>query len=176
MRLFLIGMPGSGKTYWAKRISLKFSCKVIDLDQEIERKFKTSIPNLFLNGEDFFREKENEILKQIIFRMKKDSLDYIVSTGGGTPCFPENLKLMKDCGKIIYLKEEISDLKERILKDTKERPILAKSELDLNQLLTALYLKRKDFYEQADFIIEPNKKSIIEFTKDLISTKTQQYV
>ena len=91
MRIILIGMPGSGKSTCAKKISASFNLPSIDSDDFIELKYKMTISQLFeLIGEKGFRELEHKSLIKIL---KQD--DYVLATGGGLPCFYNNLQLIK---------------------------------------------------------------------------------
>ena len=99
-KVFLVGMPGSGKSRMAKFISSVTDFRYKDLDDEIERIEGKSIKEIFKNNsETYFRNKETEILKKII---EKDK-NLIIATGGGTPCFNKNIDLINKSGLSIFL-------------------------------------------------------------------------
>src|ERR1700761_1236239 len=100
--IFLIGMPGAGKTHWGNRLSGELGYSFIDTDAAIEKEKKNSIANIFSNeGEEKFREAEEKILQDIIQNKHGNE---IIACGGGTPCYRNNMDLMKSSGCVIYLK------------------------------------------------------------------------
>lgn len=142
MNLILTGFMGSGKTTICKELSKKINYKFIDTDALIERKMKMSIKKIFLYyGEYFFRRLERHILINI-----NQKSDFIISTGGGMPCFKNNIEIMKKKGIVVYLKIPKSRLSKI---DKSNRPLLKKSKILLN--------KRKYCYAKADFTVENNK-------------------
>ena len=99
MKIFLIGFMGAGKTTVGKKLAKKMNYTFTDTDQIIEKTYKTSISTLFENkGENKFREIERRTLLSI------NGENQIVSTGGGTPCYLNNMKWIKKNGISIYLK------------------------------------------------------------------------
>src|ERR1700756_4715614 len=91
MLLFLCGMPGSGKTTVGKDLSKLLNCNLIDLDEYIAKKENLAIPVIFkTKGEDYFRKAESACLKELSAK----SHNAVVSVGGGTPCFGQNMKMM----------------------------------------------------------------------------------
>lgn len=145
--IFLCGMPGSGKTTIAKRIAVTTQRPFFDLDQMIEEDMGISIAEIFATqGEAFFRSKEVAMLETYIFPQKA-----VVALGGGTPCFNNNMDLLKQKGIVIYLKTDIDILAKRLLKHTAQRPLLQGK--DFNQLknyLTEIFNQRESYYLQAD--------------------------
>lgn len=151
--LFLVGFMGSGKTFLGKKIANKFSMHFIDLDQLIEEKEGKSINQIFAeNGENFFRELEAKILRETDFS------NALVATGGGTPCYNDNVNYMKSIGAVAYLLVPLEILIGRLRQNKDERPLLKNLESnELDQFVINKYNERKVFYEQADFIILHNK-------------------
>jgi shikimate kinase len=120
MRYFLIGFMGSGKSYWGKQWSSHFDLPLIDLDHEIETAAGKSIAEIFqTKGEDGFRKMERKILHQFF---RKDH--YIMSCGGGTPCFFNNMKKMNRMGITIYLKSSPEIIAARLKQEKENRPLI----------------------------------------------------
>ncbi len=159
MKYFLVGMPASGKSSLAKMISKEINIQFIDLDKEIEAIEKKSINELFnLKGEEYFRKIESEVLYLII----KSNNSFILATGGGTPCFNNNMKIINDNGVSIFLDVKISELENR-LKNKKDRPLLNRHQ-DKEQILKKMYDERKSFYQESNHTIseiKDQKKEIL---------------
>ena len=148
MRIFLTGMPGSGKSTSGKMLADKLDYPFVDLDNVIEAREGTTISSIFeQKGEDYFRKLESESLKLTIEANQK----LVLSTGGGTPCFLDNLELMKNYGKVIFLDIPLKVLAERLQKEI-HRPLL-QTDKELNERLEELYNQRIGVYRQADYIV-----------------------
>ena len=149
--LILTGMPGSGKTTIGLNLSKKLGLTFYDLDFLIEENEKRKITEIFeMDGEEYFRKKETEIIKNFPYKAP-----YILSLGGGTITRAENVFLLKNIGKIFYLKASPEIIFDRI-KDDKTRPLLLKE--NPKKALFELYEKRHLQYEtSADFIVDANK-------------------
>src|ERR1700740_2878029 len=99
MIVFLIGMPACGKTSIGKRLAKKLQFSFLDLDHHLTDKENKSVTTIFSEqGESFFRELEAKYLKEI----SNTKTDTIISVGGGTPCFHNNLPFMLSVGKVFY--------------------------------------------------------------------------
>ncbi len=151
MKIFLIGFMGSGKTHWGKLIGEKLALPFFDLDSVITETENKSISKIFAEkGEGFFRYKEKEVLEEIV----NDHNKFILSCGGGTPCFFNNIEFMKDNGIVIWLNTSINILKERLFKERATRPLIkAIGDAELKTYIIRKLGERKMYYEQADFII-----------------------
>lgn len=151
MRIFLIGMPGSGKSTIGRYLSALLGWPVLDLDKTIEQDSGKSIPEIFKeSGENHFRKLEREALDKVI----KEQSRAIISTGGGVPCFYDNLERMQEAGKTIYIEVPLETLIARTAKSDK-RPLLAGNrERKISQLLK----DRQDDYRKADYIITTGGK------------------
>lgn len=111
---------GSGKSYWGKQWGKHFNMPLIELDDEIEKAAGMSIAAIFeQEGERGFRKLERKILHQFL---KQD--DYIMSCGGGTPCFADNIKKMNRKGVTIYLKSRPESLAARLKDEKTKRPLI----------------------------------------------------
>ena len=146
MKLFLIGMPGTGKSYWKKKLSAKMKTGGYDLDFLIESDEEKRIPEIFAeDGEAYFRKAEAKILRW--FAQKKA---FVLATGGGTPCFHDNMKWMNEQGITVWIDEPVEVLAERLKPEKEHRPLIR--HLSDEALLDYLHEKlaeRKHFYEQA---------------------------
>ncbi len=155
MRIFLTGMMGAGKTFWGNKIAEWHHIPFVDLDAYIEQQESRSITDIFVEeGEAYFRKQEHACLAEIIDKYEQ----LILACGGGTICLEANRRLMKNKGKIVYLKTDMITLVERLQKNKTSRPLLHFSqEVSLEDQLTALLQRRQVFYEQSDHIIEMNQ-------------------
>ena len=149
--VFLWGMPGSGKSTLGKNVAAKLKFTWLDLDSIIENGEKKSISDLFqLVGEDEFRRIEKNYLQQGSF---PDLM--ILSCGGGTPAFFDNVDYMKKHGTCVYLKCSASFLASRLKEDAQNRPLLKdKQGSELVEKLQEILEKRKAFYECADITLQ----------------------
>lgn len=149
MKIFLVGLPGSGKTTLGKKIAEKYNISFFDLDEEIIKIENRSVSEIFMTfGENYFRRKESEILLQVI----KDNQQLVLATGGGTPCFFSNIKLMKESGTVIFLNTPLDIIAERLASEKNTRPLIKDSKNILEKVLD-LFKTRKDFYQQAQYTV-----------------------
>ena len=159
MKYFLVGMPSCGKSSLAKIIGKEINIQFIDLDKEIEIVEKRSINEIFnIKGEGYFRKIESEVLNSII----KSNKYFIMATGGGTPCYNDNMKIINNNGISIFLDVKISELENR-LKNKKDRPLLNRHQ-DKEQILKKIYDERKSFYQESNHTIseiKDQKKEIL---------------
>lgn len=148
--LILIGMPGAGKSHWARQVSAASGRAALDLDAVLAAKAGKSIPEIFAaEGEAGFRKRESETLKEIL----ASGNDFILATGGGTPCFGHNLARLKAAGTVVYLEAPADLLAARILAQPDARPLLAGlPEKALLERLQKLLAEREPFYRQAQVI------------------------
>lgn len=150
-RVFLIGMMGSGKSRWGKRLAEHLEWPFMDLDAEIVREDGRSIADIFeTSGEAFFRALETEILK------KTAALPaVIVATGGGAPCFFNNIDWMNANGRTILIETPVEELVQRIQRQPEKRPLLAGlSENDLTLKIQQMLTARAGCYNQANVVVQ----------------------
>ena len=152
MRIFLIGFMGSGKTHWGKQLAKQLQIPFFDLDEVIEGKEKRSITQIFAEcGEESFRMKEKETLEQLI----DDYPSIVLSTGGGTPCFFNNIERMKKYGVVVWFNTHVEVLLTRLMKEKATRPLLKKiADDDMRSYIIRKLNERRMYYEQADVIID----------------------
>lgn len=171
MRIFLLGFMGSGKTTIGEKLAEKLSYQFFDLDNIIEAKTQMKIDEIFYTqGEKFFRDIEKNELEKMFL---KDN--YVLSLGGGTPCFNTNMEQMNESGITIYLKLRAEELFNRIIqfsdKERNTRPLIAgKNNDELMEFIEELLLHREPYYKQSKIII-PNATNQIEETLNNILKK-----
>ncbi len=150
MKLFLIGFMGCGKTTIGKMLAAEYGFEFIDLDTAIELLHEKSIAEIFATeGEERFREIEHETLKTMI-----SNDNFILSTGGGAPCFHDNMSIMNNNGITVYLKLTPQELTDRLYSLPEEsrmkRPLIAgKSPIELYNFITKTLEKREPIYSLA---------------------------
>lgn len=162
-KIFLMGMPGSGKTTVGKRLAKAMAYDFVDLDQYIEKRENCSINDIFRHqGEAYFRNSETEAIKEISLLTSK----MIISLGGGTPCYNNNIDSLIKAGLCIYIKASEKLLLNRLENAKSQRPLFwgltkQKIEKKLQQMINA----RAPFYERAHLTTEAvnfQEKNLIE--------------
>lgn len=155
MILILCGYMGSGKSLIGKKLADKLDWPFVDLDEEIVSQKKMSIPEIFRQeGEIRFRKMEAETLQKLL----KSNRNTVLSLGGGTPCYGNNLELIKanDHTRMVYLKVNVDTLTERLLAEKENRPLI--KELGTREVLHDYIRKhlfeRQNYYFQSDLIID----------------------
>ena len=120
MNIFLIGFMGCGKSSLGKRLARRLNYRFVDLDEEIERQTGRSIAEIFSrDGENYFRQLEANILRQIEW-----SLPTVVATGGGTPCYFDNMNYINNNGVSVYLRMSPKSLAWRLENTQKKGHLL----------------------------------------------------
>ena len=148
MKIYLIGLPGCGKTTLGRQLAQHLNVPFIDLDAEIEKSERMSIKEIFkFRGENIFRKVEALLLK----RMTDENDQFIMATGGGAPVFFDNMQVMNQLGQTVFLDVPAREIVNRIEKSNKgERPLLARLAPDeLKDQIEFLRSQRINFYNQA---------------------------
>ncbi len=150
MRVFLIGFMGSGKTTIGKKLARFLSYEFIDLDKLIEARTEMSVAGYFAkHREESFRKLEQEVLQKTVYPEK-----VIVATGGGIPCYFDNMDWMNKNGITAYLSLSPKALANRLENSKTERPLIKGLKGDeLIQFITQKLAERESFYNQAKFIM-----------------------
>ncbi|QDK80224.1 shikimate kinase [Spirosoma sp. KCTC 42546] len=148
--IFLIGMPSSGKSTLGKRIADVLHYRFIDTDKIIVREEGRSIPEIFAeSGEEYFREVERRVLRNL-----KPGANMVVSTGGGMPCYHNNMEYIKATGVSVFLDVPVDVLARRIQAHAHEdRPLNNANDPELLTVLQKRYELRLPIYSQANIII-----------------------
>ena len=122
-KIILVGYMGSGKTTIGKMLSEYVGIPFYDLDDIIEKYIGKSIPTIFLeNGEVFFRKMEHKLFNEFV----KDNDSFVLSLGGGTPCYANNHLLLQNSNiDSFYLKNTVEELVNRLKKEKQQRPLIS---------------------------------------------------
>lgn len=153
-RIFLVGYMGAGKTTIGKVLSKMAGLSFIDLDYYIEGRFRKTVSQLFAErGEEGFRSIEHNMLHEVA-----EFEDVLVSTGGGTPCFFDNMAFMRQQGTTIYLQVSVEELVKRLELCKQTRPVLKnRSGEELKAFVEESLTARASFYEQAQIIFNADR-------------------
>jgi len=167
MKLFIIGYMGCGKSAVGTVISTKTGLPFIDLDDRIENEIGQSIAAIFkTRGESFFRTLEQDTLGEV----NSSREEFVLSTGGGTPCFGDGLRRMQMAGKVVYLKSTVDNLLIRLEPSIEKRPILAsKPAEERRQFIVEHLSQREKFYSQADIIVDVDGKTVSEIADEILA-------
>ncbi|MBN9337728.1 MAG: AAA family ATPase [Chryseobacterium sp.] len=166
MIISLLGYMGSGKSHVSKNLSKKLNFPLIDLDQKISEEHQLSIPEIFQNkGEIFFRKEEKRILESIL----NERSNVILSLGGGTPVYYNNMDLINQFSKSIFLRASVKTLTERIMLQKNSRPLIARLEdNDIPEFIAKHLFERNPFYGKSHFTIDTDSKTASEISDEII--------
>ena len=150
-KIFLIGFMGSGKSTVGRRLASYLKWSFVDLDEKIEKTEGMKIPVIFSQkGESHFREIESKALREL-----EPESHIVISTGGGTPCFSNNMEYMLESGLTIYLKMTPSNLKRRLIRSSEGRPLLKDIDRrDLEGFIAGKLAEREKWYSRAEIITD----------------------
>ncbi len=148
MKIFLIGFMGAGKSFIGKRLASKLGLDFLDMDSILEKKQGMSIAEIFEeHGEGYFRNLEAEYLQEMINLEK-----VVVATGGGVPCFNDNMEWMNHHGVTIFLDVPVEILTKRLMNESAERPLIkGKTAKELEAFIQNELDERMKYYQQAQF-------------------------
>ena len=149
----LIGYMCAGKTTVGKPLARDLGLRFYDLDWYIEERFRKRVPQIFAEeGEDAFRRKEMNMLREVA-----EFEDIVLSCGGGTPCFYDNMAYLNEVSTTVYLKASPETLVEHIRLSKGERPLLkGKSPEELLGFVTEQLAAREPYYSQAQYVVDIN--------------------
>jgi len=166
MKIVLLGYMASGKTIIANKLSEKKQLNCVDLDEYISEKENLSIPEIFAEkGEISFRLLENKYLKELL----SSNDEFILSVGGGTPCYANNMDLIIKRSVSVYLKASIETIYNRIVNEKTKRPLVANIPNDkLKEFIAKHLFERNVFYNKATIHIDVNKKTINNIVEEIL--------
>ncbi len=151
-------MMGSGKTTLGRQLAEQISCTFVDLDEYLVQRQGQSIAQIFeQQGQEHFRRLERQALEEVV----QAHGQAVISTGGGAPCFFDNIDYINQHGTSVYLEVPVEQLVQRLLSQgLVERPLLVgKSPAELNSFLVETLTARKQFYERAAYTLSGNNAS-----------------
>ena len=166
MRLFLVGLAGSGKSTLGRQLAKVVGYTLIDLDDAISQHEGSSIPQIFENkGEEHFRATEAGVLRQVCAKHK----DLIIATGGGAPCHHDNMAYMIQHGKAIYLNVPVEVLAKRVKADGIDSRPLYKGLDDeaLRNKIMGQLRDREIYYKQAQLLVSGDAISVEEIISQI---------
>ena len=174
-RILLIGFMAAGKTTLGKALARDLGLQFIDLDHYIENRYCCTIAQLFAErGEEGFRQIERNILHEVA-----EFEDVIISTGGGTPCFFDNMEYMNAQGTTVFLDASVDVIYTRLTIARIQRPLVANKTADeLRQYITAMLEQRAPYYTRAHYTFCANRlentcqvdESVKLFKKEILRT------
>jgi shikimate kinase len=151
MNLFLIGLPGSGKSTLGRELALQLNLMLVDTDMEIVTKEGKTIEEIFKDsGEEYFRKLEQSVLHKIL-----EKNNQLISTGGGMPCFYDNIDQMNKRGVVIFIDVPVENIHQRLIgQRSQKRPMLeGKTDSEVLDFLKQKYKERTPYYSKAEIII-----------------------
>ena len=158
---------GSGKNLISKELSVLNNFKIFDLDTEISKQNNRSITEIFKEkGEIFFRKTEKEVLEKILSTEK----NIILSLGGGTPCYYNNIDSINEKTISVFLKTNVKTLAQRLSSEKDKRPLIQNiSNEDLPEFIAKHLFERNPFYNQAKITINTDNLSAKEIAEEILS-------
>jgi shikimate kinase len=152
MKIFLIGFMGSGKTHWARALSEKLNIPFFDLDEQVISHEGKPINQIFAeHGEEYFRLAEKDTLH--IITESHDS--FVMATGGGTPCYFNNVDYMNRSGTTVWINTPGDILYQRLIREKELRPLIKDlSDEQLRGFIGKKFADRRIYYEQADVVMD----------------------
>ena len=150
-RIYIVGYMGAGKTTAARRLASHLGWEVVDTDAMFEEKYKISVCDFFNKyDEPLYRKLESEVLKSTA-----DLENVVISTGGGTACYFDNMEWMNQHGLTVFLRISQKAVVDRLLHAKRKRPLAeGKTETELTEFVNQHYMARLPFYEQAKITVK----------------------
>ena len=164
-RIILIGYMGAGKTTVGKALARELGLPFYDLDWYIEERFRRTIPQIFAEkGEEGFRRIEQHVLHEVA-----EFEDLIISSGGGTPCFFDNMEYMNRQAMTVYLKATPETLFQHLKMGKTELPLLkGKTDEELIDFIRSSLATREPFYSRARYTLDISPLNDYDKIKDTI--------
>lgn len=154
--IVLVGFMGCGKTTLGRKLAKQLNYDFIDADDAIEKRYRISVKDIFAKfGEAHFRKLEREFI--LSFR---DQDNIVLSTGGGMPCFGDNMQLLNNIGITFYLQRPVQELANRLINAKKPRPLIQGKKLEeLVDFIAELLPRREVFYLQSRHVLNREQQS-----------------
>lgn len=151
LRIFLVGFMGSGKTFWGRSWSEKSSLDFYDIDEMVEFNESKPIATIFAeDGEEHFRNLETSELRNLL-----NNNNFIAATGGGTPCFNDNISWMNENGTPVYLRSSPQNILKRLVSEKQKRPLIKNlQDEELLFYITEKIKEREAYYNRAKIILD----------------------
>ncbi|MEF9992509.1 MAG: shikimate kinase [Peptostreptococcaceae bacterium] len=164
MNIIIIGFMGVGKSVVGDKLARILNMQFIDMDTEIEKREKCTIPEIFKNkGQDYFRDAEKKLIKELV---EKDN--FVVSTGGGIVTQSENCKILKEQKHVVFLDADVNTIIEHVCNEMEKRPLLKESK-NLQEKVNELMIERySDYKESSNIMIDVNNKNINEVVSQIL--------
>jgi shikimate kinase len=155
-RIILVGFMGCGKSTLGKKIAARLNIPFIDSDIEIQNHYNKSIGEIFTeHGESQFREIEREYIEALDLRE-----DFILATGGGMPCFGNNMDLLNETGTTFYMERSAKELTHRLVNAKKQRPlIVGMTEEELFSFVEDRLILREEYYKKATVVLSRDEQN-----------------
>jgi shikimate kinase len=168
-KILLLGYMGSGKSAVGSLLCDQINFIFRDLDNFIEIELNESIPSIFKNrGEIYFRKKEREFLERII----ENPNPMIVSLGGGTPCYYNNMEYISELihVKTVYLQTSVANLSDRLYNSKNKRPLIdhLNSKDDIMKFVAKHLFERNNFYNQSNHTVNTDNKTVVQVVEDVV--------
>jgi shikimate kinase len=166
MKIVLLGYMASGKSAVGKVLANSLNIQFIDLDSYIEAQEQFSITEIFeTKGEVYFRKKEGDYLKELL-NLNESA---IISLGGGTPCYGNNMEIIENKSTSFYLKASIDTILERLENETSQRPLVAAiGSENLKEYIAKHLFERAPYYEGANHTILVNDKNLNQIIDEIL--------
>jgi shikimate kinase len=147
-KIYVVGMPASGKSYWAKRWAESLQVPFMDTDAKIVEKTGMDIPSIFAQqGERAFRQIEQEVMRET-FALQKA----IIATGGGLPIYQTNMQQLNLVAITVYIQTPIEVLCQRLRQEPNQRPLIQQQE-NIENVLAQLLEQRAPYYQKATHLV-----------------------
>ena len=156
-RVILVGFMGSGKSTLGKKLAYRMNIPFIDSDTEIELHYNKKIGEIFTeHGESHFREIEKSFIESLI-----DKDDFVLATGGGMPCFDDNMKKLNEIGTTFYLERSAKELVNRLMNAKSKRPLLeGLTDEELLAFVEDKLALREEYYKESAVILNREEQTI----------------
>lgn len=166
MRIVLLGYMASGKSAVGKDLAEILNVQFIDLDSFIEEHEQLSITQIFeTKGEIYFRKIEGSYLQELL----DSNESFVLSLGGGTPCYGNNMNFIQNKSTSFYLKAPIDTIFERLKNETSQRPLVASIGTEnLKEYIAKHLFERNIFYEKANHTILVNNKNVAQIVDEIL--------